>query len=690
MNVEKGQVPVFLQGGGEMGERIRQKDWSKSPLGTPDNWPNSLLTTVNILLNSQFPMFVWWGKELTAIYNDPYRAIAGEKHPELLGRPGLQAWAEISGHLAPLVKKVFQGTSTWSEDQLLLMDRHGYPEETYFTFSYSPIFDETGEVAGLFCACIETTEKVFAARRIKESEQNLRNTILQSPVAMCILKGPSFAVEIANSRMYELWGRGADALLNKSIFEGLPEVRQQGFEEILQQVFTTGEAFIANERPVVLPRGGIPETIFLNFVYEPFREGDGTISGVIAVAVDVTEQVLARKKIEESEQELQARVSERTNELLKQNHLVENILANSSNGISVSEMLRDERGNVIDAKTILANDAAVRNIGLPKEVYLAKTATEIDADIMQSAYGLSCIKTLTTGEPFVTQYYLDITGKWLELTVSKMDDDHLIHIFTDITSIKQSQLQLERTIEELKRSNSNLEQFAYAASHDLKEPVRKINIFSDRLRNELEHMLTETQSKLFERMVNAAKRMTILIDDLLEYSHATKGIINVESIDLNQKLEMVLEDLDIQVQEKHGKITADKLPVIKGNRRQIQQLFQNLLSNALKYSKPDRHPQITISSKRVPGRETPLTLSGEEGNQLYHLIQIKDNGIGFDPKYADDIFNIFTRLHGAAEYKGSGVGLSIVRRVIENHRGYIWAESTPGAGSTFSILLPVD
>jgi PAS domain S-box-containing protein len=683
-----GSTLAFLNGGGEMGERIRLKDWDNTAVGNPRSWPQSLRTSINILLNSKFPMFVWWGKELITFYNDSYIDVAGEKHPTLLGKSGKEGWAEIWDELGPLVETVFQGTSTWSEDLLLNMNRHGYVEETYFTFSYSPIFNDEGNVEALFCACIETTEKVLAARRIEQSERNLRNTILQSPVAMCILKGPSFVVEIANGRMFELWGRNAEDMVQKPIFEGLPEARRQGLEEILVNVYETGEEFVGYERPVMLPRNGTVENVFINFVYHPFREGDGTISGIIAVAIDVTQQVLARKKIEESEQELQVRVQERTNELEKQSHLVDNILQNSSNGISVTEMVRDEKGEVIDAKTILANDGAIRNTGLSREVYLSKLATELDPNIISSPYGQSCIETLRTGVPFVIQYFLEITGRWLELTVSRMDEDHLIHIFTDVTSVKEAQIQLERTVEELKRSNANLEQFAYAASHDLKEPVRKITTFSNLLQADFSNKLSEKQLKLFQRMDSATERMSVLIDDLLNYSHSTKGILNIEEIDLNKKVQRVLEDLELQVQEKQAEIIVDPLPAIKGNRRQIQQLFQNLLSNALKYSKAGVRPVIHISYKFTKGQETGAKLEGEERNHYYHVISVRDNGIGFEQEYAEEIFNIFTRLHSRFEYAGSGVGLSIVRRVVENHKGFVYAESKPGKGSVFTIILP--
>ncbi|HEX2533437.1 MAG TPA: PAS domain-containing protein, partial [Chitinophagaceae bacterium] len=302
-------VPLpFLNNGSEISALIRSKDWSQHPLGSPDGWPAHLRMAVSLMLNSQFPMFVWWGPELYTLYNDAYRPIAGDKHPALLGQSGREGWAEIWPVLNPLVESVFRGNSTWSADQVLYMNRHGFVEETYFTFSYSPITDDSGSVIGLHCACIETTEKVLAVRKLEESERNLRNTILQSPVAMCILKGPSYKVEIANSRMYALWGRGADQLLHRPIFDGLPEARHQGLEELLERVYRNGETVTARERAVQLPREDSVETLYLNFVYEPFREGDGSVSGVLAVAFDVTEQVAARKKVEKSEQQVRAMV----------------------------------------------------------------------------------------------------------------------------------------------------------------------------------------------------------------------------------------------------------------------------------------------------------------------------------------------------------------------------------------------
>jgi PAS domain S-box-containing protein len=656
---------------------------------------------------------------------------------------------------------------------------------------------------------VDITEQKKAQEALRESESNLRNMIVNAPVAMCLLSGPSFVVELANDRIFEIWGKSPEEMLHKPVFESLPEAGKLGLEHEMQRVFTTGEPFIANELAVPLPRNGVLETTYLNFIYEAYRSGDGTITGIIAVANEVTDQVLARKKVEKSNQEFQfvtdfmpqmiwltrpdgyhyyynkqwydytgltygetegegwnnvfhpgdqlralkvwrqsldtgepyqieyrcrrydgeyrwflgralplrdesgailkwfgtctdiddqkraseimeQKVEERTRELEAQKSLMTNILTNSSNGISVTEMVRDESGRVIDARTILANDAAVKFTGLPKDIYLSVKATELDPNIFSSPYGLTCMKTLQTGEPSLSQYYLDIAQKWLELTISKMDDDHLIHIFTDITPIKVAQLQLEKTVEELRRSNQNLEEFAYAASHDLKEPVRKVHFFSEKIRSTLHDRMTEGEKQSFERMELAAKRMGSLIDDLLSYSQISIRPRTFEAVNMNQLIDLVLQDLDLEIEDKGATITVDNLFTIQGHHRQLQQAFQNLISNSLKYRKTGIAPQIKIRCSRIRGNETGLRLSGEESQKIFYSITVQDNGIGFEQQDAERIFNVFTRLHGNAEFRGTGIGLSIVRKVVENHNGHIWAESTPGEGATFNVLLPAE
>lgn len=283
-----------------------------------------------------------------------------------------------------------------------------------------------------------------------------------------------------------------------------------------------------------------------------------------------------------------------------------------------------------------------------------------------------------------------MTGRWLELSLSKLDEDHLITIFTDVTPEKETQLRLEQSLHDLKRSNESLEEFTRAASHDLKEPIRKVQFFAARLHSKLEGRLTEEEKGMMDRLENSAARMKLLVDDLLEYSHVNaQPTATMEDIDLNQKIKLVQCDLELLITEKKAAIHASLLPRIRGNRRQIQQLFHNLLNNAVKYARPDVSPVVTITARQVSGMASGLAVTPQDADRLFHLIEVQDNGIGFEQEYADKIFNVFTRLHGNTEYAGTGVGLAIVRKVVENHHGYIAAESRPGEGTRFRVLLPV-
>jgi light-regulated signal transduction histidine kinase (bacteriophytochrome) len=245
--------------------------------------------------------------------------------------------------------------------------------------------------------------------------------------------------------------------------------------------------------------------------------------------------------------------------------------------------------------------------------------------------------------------------------------------------VQERTQELQVANQELKRSNANLEEFAHAASHDLKEPVRKIHFFTSQLKAQLNNQLKEDQARSFGRIQNATERMGNLIDDLLLYSHVTQRPHEKESVDLEQKLQRVLDDLELDIEDKRATIQGDKLPVVKGYPRQLQQLVQNLISNGLKYSRTDVAPLINITARQVT-----------ENGRAYYELAVEDNGIGFEPQYSDKIFQMFARLHGTAEYSGTGVGLSIVKKVVENHNGIIKVESTPGKGSTFSVLLPVE
>jgi len=308
----------FLEGGGELGELVRNYDWSKTSIGTVDQWPLPLRTTVGIILHSGFPMFLWWGDEMIQFYNDAYRPSLGEngKHPGALGQSALECWPEIWQIIYPLISNVkATGESFFLEDQLVPIFRNGAIQDVYWTFSYSAVYDEYGAIAGVLVVCHETTKKVETIERLETtqsalilSESNLKNIIQRAPVAMCILKGPNHIVEIANDRMFILWGKVREQMINKPVFDELLEAREEGFEDLLTKVYQTGETYTRYGAPVTLYRNDEAQLAYIHFVYEAFREGDGEISGVMVVAIDVTKEISARQKLEESENKIRSLV----------------------------------------------------------------------------------------------------------------------------------------------------------------------------------------------------------------------------------------------------------------------------------------------------------------------------------------------------------------------------------------------
>jgi PAS domain S-box-containing protein len=264
------------------------------------------------------------------------------------------------------------------------------------------------------------------------------------------------------------------------------------------------------------------------------------------------------------------------------------------------------------------------------------------------------------------------------------DNEELRYNQDQLTS---SQQQLETNIRELNRSNSELSQFAYVASHDLQEPLRKIQAFSGMLADQYAPVLDATAQDLIQRMQVATGRMQDLIRGLLAYSRLNTETPLFRSVPLNQLLADVLGDLETAINDRKAIIQlSDSLPSVRGNLTQLRQLFQNLFSNALKFTPRDRAPLIQLTSTVLTATQLPQ-LSGAAGNYL--AISIQDNGIGFEQKYADRIFSLFQRLHNRKEYVGTGIGLAVCKKIVDNHNGYIGVQSEPGVGSIFCVYLPL-
>ena len=415
-----------------------------------------------------------------------------------------------------------------------------------------PRFTAEGSFASYICSGIDITDLVQARKQTEESERALRTFILQAPVAIAILRSRDYVVEIGNKHALEFWGRSSEEVMNRPLFDCLPELRAQGFREFFDDIFDSGVPVSLTEHPIEFKRAGKQDQFYFNFLYQVLHGADGQVNGLMAVGVDMTLQTKARLKIEEA-------VAERTRELAHAN-------------------------------------------------------------------------------------------------------------------------------KQLQQSNAELNQFTHLASHDLSEPLRKISTYTGMLASAFPDMPPKAGEYL-HRIENCTKRMQNLIHDVLDFSTIAQPTEKFEKVDLNGSLKGVLEDYELLMEQTGAVITTGAFPVIDANALQMNQLFTNLISNALKFRNLERMPAISIISRQLSQSE--VSRYGELlVDQVYHSIVCTDNGIGFDQQYAEKIFVIFQQLHRRSEYEGTGIGLAMCKKIVRNHNGLMFASAQVDKGASFTIILP--
>jgi PAS domain S-box-containing protein len=299
----------FLDGGGEMGARIRAYDWASTPLGAPETWPQSLRVTIRLILNTRHPMFIWWGPDLIQFYNDAYRATMGpERHPGALGARGRECWAEIWPIIGPQIDHVMQDRgSTWDEDRLVPVTRHGRREDVWWTYSYGPI-DLEGGVGGVLVVCNDVTAQHLTTQALKDQSQHLRQILEQAPSFMAVLRGPDHVFELTNAAYRQLIG--SRDLIGRPVREAVPEAAAQNFVALLDDVYRTGSAHVGTRMPLTLQTdiGSTPKKVFLDFVYAPITDSDGRVSGIFVEGADVTQHIRTETHLRLVNEELKHRV----------------------------------------------------------------------------------------------------------------------------------------------------------------------------------------------------------------------------------------------------------------------------------------------------------------------------------------------------------------------------------------------
>lgn len=505
--------------------------------------------------SAPFPIGVYEGAEMRISLANQAIIDVWAKGRDVVGKTYFDVLPELKDQeIYPKLLDVFrEGKPFHARNQRVDLEVNGKIEKFYFNYSFTPLFDNTGKVYGVMNTAADVTDLNLAKIMVEQSQKDFRSLILQAPLSMCLMVGPLHTVEVANSYIINLWGKEENEVMNKPIFEALPDARKQGLEELLDHVYTTGETYTASEMPVHLIRYGEPDVVYQNFIYEPYKDLNGNVLGVIAISNDVTQQVLARQQIEE-------------------------------------------------------------------------------------------IVTMRTAE-------------------------------------------LETANKSLIRSNEELAQFAYIASHDLQEPLRKITTFSQLLDTSLGEKKSDHDQKYIDKIMLLSNRMRNLINDVLNYSKLAKSEDILTDVDLNEVVEHLILDYDLLIEQKNAHVHVSDLPVVKANDVQMSQLFRNLIGNALKFSHTERDPVISITAASAT-LEDIQNATGGNVPEDFCKIEITDNGIGFAPEYFQQIFNIFQRLHSKTVYEGTGIGLAMCKKITQNHGGDIFAQAKEGEGAIFSIVLP--
>ncbi len=488
----------------------------------------------------------------------------------------------------------------------------------------------------------------------------LQNIIDAIPMPVGMYVGDTLKIELANAAMIKTYGKGND-VLGKTYLEVVPEIEKQQILDEALSVLKNGTAFHATAKKVDLVIDGVMKEHYFNYSFIPLFDDQGQVYGVLNTGTDVTDLQLAKQQMHHS------------NEKLK--------MAIESSGMASYEIdLATKKiktwGN-FDVMCSTAGEAT-------NEDLIAKLHPD-DLPAREKAHKEAAVTGKISYEARIVND--DGAQRWTKINGRIIKDEHdspknIIGIIQDIHEHKEFQEELKNQVEsrtnELRRSNSDLMHFASVVSHDLREPLRKIKIFNNLLRNDIEDNVNDKSKKHLHKVSQSAQRMENIIEGILTYSTLDKTLQHIEAVDLNEVIEVIKIDLELIIKEKGAVLITSDLPQIQGAAILISQLFYNLLQNSLKFSKADQPPRVVITNSII-------NIGGDDFTE----IKIKDNGIGIDNQFAEKIFTAFERLHSKDQYEGNGLGLALCRKIVKRHNGKITAAGEKDNGAEFTVTLPL-
>ena len=758
----------------------------------------------SLVESAPFPIGVYTGQEMRISLANQSIIEAWGKGSNVIGKLYSEVLPEVENqNIYKQIRDVYEtGVAFHAKNQGIEIVQGGILKTFYYNYSFTSLRDANGKIYGVMNTAADVTALHEAMLKIEESEKRFRDAVQQAPTAMVIFRGKDNIVEMVNKPYLELVDLTEEQFLGKPLFESLPDV-EGPIGPIIADIYRTEEAFYGFEFPVVLMRHGKKETTYFNFVYHPLKEGN-QVTGIMVVATEVTANVHVKKELEENEQRLniiinaselgvwelnlqtyETTISDRAltilglhNEKFKNHEQLKSKMHPDDLGIRDNafakalktgvlhyeiRIVAGESINWIEAKGKVffdefkkplkmlgtlrdvseeknyqaqllereqkfrlladsmpqfvwtANPEGVLNYfnqsvfdfsGISREEIMEKGWLEIVHEEERAANTKTWLEAIASEQDFIIEHRFrkyDGTYRWqLSRAIPQRDLNGKITMWvgtsTDIqdqkmftteleTQVSQRTKELYQKNDDLEKMNKELQSFAYISSHDLQEPLRKIQTFATQISDRESDNLSEGGKDKFKRMQNAANRMQTLIQDLLAYSRTSIQERIFEKALLSTIIEDVKEDLEHDDLEKNATITIindyelDVIPF------QFRQLLFNLINNSLKFKKQDIPSSITIET--IIDKGSAFENDRLSPDKLYVHLKYQDNGIGFEEQYSDKIFEVFQRLHGKEKYDGTGIGLAIVKRIIENHNGFISATGVLNEGARFDIYFPI-
>ncbi len=689
-------IPVadLFEGGGQSGALMRSIDWAKTPLGPPDRWPQSLRATIPVLLASRFAMRVVWGPQFVMLYNDAYTPVLGkDKHPRAMGAPTAESFPELWHIVEPLFQRVYRGEAVALTDSHLPVHRNGYLEECYFTLSYSPMRDDHGAIAGLLGVISETTQRVLAERRLRtlralaahaasagtatltEVAAGAVATLAQNqpdvPYALLYLAGEGGVWRLVAQAGVERGSRAAPEVVRAGDRSAVWPLDAAGVE--IRSIETPAQTFGSLPRGIwsePSPRAAIVPLVrlglngFLIVGLSPRRAFDDTYADFVDLAADQLAGMLAGALAHEREQAALA-------EARRQRARLESLFMQAPAAICVLRGADHvyEFANPRYLELIGGRDVVGKPLreALPEAAAVVVPLLDGVLSRAEPYFGNEFPLVLVRhGRPeecffnFIYQPIFDPQGTPEGIAV----------VAFEVTDQVRARQRSDALATALEATNRDLDQFAYVASHDLKAPLRGIASLSEWIEEALSAQMTGETRRQMDLLRGRVHRLEALIDGILNYSRAGRVREKIEAVDMGA---LLAECRDLLAPGPESRIeVAPRMPTLMAERVPLQQVFMNLINNALKHAgRPDVRVQVGWA----------------DAGDAYDFT-VSDNGPGIPAQFHERIWGIFQTLQPRDRVEGTGIGLSVVKKLVESRGGRVSIQSEPGAGATFHVIWP--